>query len=105
MTTATPRNVPRLAKFIDLAGLVLLAIGIACYGRAYIGLEALRANGTPLGGVQFAGLLEYERLNQVSRIGLGIAAFAIGQFVVGAIITWRARQVAPVGEPVVVLEG
>ena len=105
MTSATPRNVPRLAKFIDLGGMVLLAIGIACYGRAYVGLEGLRANGIGPGAEQFANLTEYERLYQVSRLGLGIAGFAILVFIVGAAVTWRAKRLPPASEPVVALEG
>ena len=85
--------------------MMVLAIGIACYARAYVGLEALRANGIGPGGEQFANLTEYERLNQVSRLGLGIAGFAIVVFIVGAIVAWRAKRVAPGAEPVVVLEG
>lgn len=101
MSTTAPRNIPRLAKFIDLGGVILLVIGIACYGRAYVGLEALRANGIAPGGEQFANLLEYERLEQVSQLGLGIAGFAILVFIVGAVVTWRAKRTAPVAEPVV----
>ena len=93
-----------MAKFIDVAGMILLAIGVVCYGRAYVGLEALRANGIAAGEVQFANLTEYERLNQVARLGLGIAAFAIVVFTIGAVWTWRAKRNAPVSETMPLLE-
>ncbi len=75
--------------------MAFLLVGGGLYLRAYMGMSALRASD---GGVsskaRFAGLAEYDRLYQMSRLGIWVAAVALPILVAGAILTWRARRAA-----------
>ena len=95
----SPRNIPPLARQLDLGGIVLLLVGAACYLRAYVGMMGLR-NGVTHGSERFAGLREFDGYWQLSRIGIGIGALAIVVMIAGAVVAWRARRTpAPVAEP------
>lgn len=86
------RNVPRLANIADLLGVTLLVIGAGCYLRAYMGMNALRANGGSTSKARFAGIAEFDRYYQLSQLGLSLAAVAVLVLIVGAVVTWRARR-------------
>ena len=90
-----PRNVSRLAGFIDLGGLALFVAGAASYFRAYIGMRHLEAGTAVLVRQRFAEMTEYARLVQLSRIGLALAVFALAMFVAGAIIARRKVVATP----------
>ncbi len=95
----TPRNVPPLARQLDIGGLVLFLAGVLCYLRAYIGMMGLEAHGVAPGSARFAGIAEFDRYWQLSRFGLGVAALAIVVMIVAAVVTWRARRAPAVVEP------
>ena len=100
MSSAKPRDVPRLASLIDLAGMAFLVVGGGLYLRAYMGMSALRANdGGVTSKARFAGLTEYDRLYQLSRLGLWVAAIAVPILIAGAVMTWRARRATQSVEP------
>ena len=94
-----PRNVPPLARRLDLGGILLLLAGAACYLRAYVGMTGLR-DGVAPGSARFAGIREFDGYWQLSRIGLGIGAVAILVMIAGAVVAWRARRAPVVAEPV-----
>ena len=94
-----PRNVPPLARRLDLGGIVLLLAGAACYLRAWVGMMELR-DGVAPGSAQGAGIREFDGYWQLSRIGLGIGAVAILVMIAGAVVAWRARRAPVVAEPV-----
>ena len=94
----SPRNVPPLARSLDLGGVVLLVAGALCYGRAYIGMMGLR-DGVAPGSPRLAGIREFDGYWQLSRIGLGIGALAIVVMIIAAVISWRARRAMAVAEP------
>ena len=94
----TPRNVPLLARRLDLGGMVLLLAGAACYLRAYVGLIGLQQGVAP-GSARFAGIREFDGYWQLSRIGIGIGAIAIVVMIAAAAIAWRARHAPVITEP------
>ena len=81
--------------------MLLLVIGGGCYLRAYFGLEAIRINGGVSAKTRFAALGEYERYDQLSRLGLVLAAVAIAVMLASAAMAWRARRGTPAVEPMV----
>ena len=100
MSSARTRNVPRVANLIDLGGMALLMIGGGLYLRAFIGMSALRAStGAVASKARWAGLAEYERLWELSRVGLWVGVASGAVLVASAVIAWRARHRTPVAEP------
>ena len=96
------RNVPRLASYIDLGGLVLFVAGAACYFRAFVGMRHLEKDRLAATGKQFAALTDYNSFLGLSRAGIILGAISIAAFIVAAIIARRKAVIvpAPVLEPV-----
>ena len=94
----TARNVPPLARRLDLGGLILLLTGAACYLRAYVGMMGLEGGVAP-GGERFAGIREFDGYWQLSRIGIVLGAVAIMVMIAAAVIARRARRAPGATEP------
>jgi hypothetical protein len=84
---------PRHTPWLDLAALVLIGAGAACYARAYTGLERLRDGHVPPPG-QFTALAQFGRESQLGSIGLALVAAGLAVGVVATIVTRRRARAA-----------
>ena len=91
--SASSRSVSRKARFFDVASIVLVLAGGACYAWAFVAMQSLGEMAHDPNAPLFAGYRRYARLLVVSRVALG--TIALGVMVgVGAALYARRRALA-----------
>jgi hypothetical protein len=84
-----PLPVSRRARLLDIAGLTLLVVGLACYTYAYMGLRELESVQAAPGTPAFAAVLRFDRMWKLSQLGIAIGAVGLVTAVVAAIVGRR----------------
>lgn len=87
--TRTP--VPRVARLMDLAGLLLLLAGGGLYLRAYLGLRALQHVHPAPGERPFSAMRRFDQLWTLSRAGLGLIVAGVVVMVAATLVARRLR--------------
>lgn len=90
-----PTPVPRLARALDLIGLVVFIAGAACYGYAYLGLEEIRSGQLVRPPGLFSALQAAEGYYWYSQVGIALSVAGIGVFLAAFTVARRRRAPRP----------
>ena len=90
------RTVPRAYRLADMLGLFLVAAGMLCYARAFVGMQRLQfakplAKLTP-GMNLFAAMAEFSGYARLAYVGLGITAAGVAVGMGSAYLLRRGRR-------------
>ena len=90
------KEVPRIGRMLDLAGLLIFLTGAGCYARAWFGFRSLPAYVPDPDGEPWASLEIADGFWRLQKIGVGLMVFGIAVFVIA---WWIARRKQAAGGP------
>ena len=75
------KNVPRIGRLLDLAGLVLFAVGGAFFARAWVGFQSVRGYEPPVDAPAWSAVALADGFWQLQKIGAGLMVAGAAVFV------------------------
>lgn len=73
----TRRPVPRSLRIANAAALLVFLAGAGVYGRAWLGMRALKSYEADADAALFAGLERFNHFWELSRLGIGLVLAAL----------------------------
>jgi len=83
------KDVPRIGRILDLAGLLLFLAGAGCYTRAWFGFQSLPEHLPDPNGELWAAVQIADGFLGLQRLGVGLMLAGMAVFVVA---WWMARR-------------
>lgn len=93
MRDRSSRNpVPRIGRVLDVLGLVVFLAGLGVYGRSWLGMRRLEAEGVDPAAPLFSGMQEFDRMWELSRVGIALMVLGGLVALVAAGVAWWIRR-------------
>lgn len=89
------KNVPRIGRILDLAGLALFLGGVGFYSRAWFGFQGLPTNLPENPTEQWAAIAVADGFLRMQRLGAVLMALGVLVFIVAWRVAKRVNAQAP----------